>query len=198
MFVQSSFAAGAGLPQHQLTDRLFFAVFPDDGAAGEIARLARELRLQHGLKGKPLAPERLHVSLHHVGDYHDLPQDIVAAARDIASTISIPRFTVAFNGAASFRGRPDNQPFVLRGDDGVVGLTMLQEALGSAMERAGLGLRARHYAPHLTLLYGDRFVADRAVAPVVSWTVHEFVLVHSLLGRSRYIRLARFPLGRQA
>jgi hypothetical protein len=32
----------------------------------------------------------------------------------------------------------------------------------------------------------------------VSWAVHEFVLVHSLLGRSRYHVLARFPLRAQA
>ena len=65
------------------------------------------------------------------------------------------------------------------------------------LEMAGLGPRAPHYTPHLTLLYGDRFVADHPVEPV-GWTVHEFVLVHSLLGRSRYLLVARFPLGAQA
>jgi hypothetical protein len=33
---------------------------------------------------------------------------------------------------------------------------------------------------------------------MVSWPVGEFVLVHSLLGRSRYNIVARFPLGAQA
>src|SRR5713101_613370 len=109
----------------------------------------------------------------------------------------MPRFAVAFDRAASFRGRPGNQPLVLRGDDGVIGLTMLQDAVGTALEMAGLGPPGPHYTPPLTLLYGDRFVADHPVEPV-GWTVHEFVLVHSLLGRSRYLLVARFPLGAQA
>ena len=50
----------------------------------------------------------------------------------------------------------------------------------------------------MTLLYGDRFVADEPVKPPIRWAVHEFVLVHSLLGRSRYNVLARFPLRAQA
>jgi 2'-5' RNA ligase len=65
------------------------------------------------------------------------------------------------------------------------------------MAKAGLGCPVRHYTPHVTLLYGDHLVADRRVA-TVSWPVYEFVLVHSLLGRSRYNVLARFPLRAQA
>jgi len=196
MFVHSSYAGGSA-PYRQFTDRLFFAIFPDAGTAGRIARLAWELRLRHGFRSRPLAPERFHVSLHHVGDYFALPQEAVAAACATASTVAAPRFKVAFNGAESFRGRPDSRPFVLRGDDGIVGLLMLQQALGAVMEEAGLGHHAGHYTPHLTLMYGDRLVADQPVDPV-DWIVREFVLVHSLLGRSRYVRLASFPLGGQA
>jgi 2'-5' RNA ligase len=197
MFAHPSYRGREGLPQRQLTDRLFFAVFPNAGTAARIARLSEGLRVQHGLKGKPLATERFHVSLYHVGDYAGLPQDVVAAARDVASAVAMPAFTVAFNSAASFRGRPDNQPFVLRGDDGVVGLLALQQRLGTAMAKSGLGHSLPHYTPHVTLLYGDRVIDDRAIEPV-GWPVHEFVLVHSLLGRSRYIPLARFPLRAQA
>jgi 2'-5' RNA ligase len=177
------------------TDRLFFAVFPDADAAARIAQVCEDLRRQHRLRGKPLAAERLHVSLHHVGDFAQPPdQGVVAAVRDVAGRVHLPPFAVEFNGAMSFRGRRDNQPFVLHGDDGMIGLAMLQQALGTAMEKAGLGRCAARYSPHITLMYADRFIADRAIDPV-RWTVHEFVLVHSLLGRSRYLALDRFPLG---
>lgn len=176
------------------TDRLFFAVFPDAGAAARIVELGQELRCQHRLRGKVMVAERLHVSLHHIGDYAQAPdQRIVALARDVAASVRLPAFSVEFNGAMSFRGRPDNQPFVLLGDDGTIGLAMLQQALGTALEKAGLGRCAAHFTPHVTLMYGDRLVADRSVSPV-SWRVNEFVLVHSLLGRSRYLALGRFPL----
>jgi 2'-5' RNA ligase len=103
----------------------------------------------------------LHASLHHVGDHAGLPHDIVASASDVASTVAMPPFTVAFQGAESFRGRPGHRPFVLRGEDGVAGLMLLQQRLGLAMANAGLGYAASHYTPHVTLLYGDRLVADR-------------------------------------
>ncbi len=196
MFVQPS-CRREEPPWRHLTDRLFFAIFPEAGAAARVARRSQTLRAQHGLKGKPLATERLHVSLHHVGDYAGLPQHIVAAACRVASSVAVRPFTVEFNGAASFRGRPGHQPFVLLGDDGVVGLQALQQRLGGALDAAGLGHAALHYTPHVTLVYGDRFVSDRAVEPI-RWAVHEFVLVHSLLGRSKYMPLARFPLSVQA
>lgn len=110
-----------------MTDRLFFAVFPDVDVAPRIAQLGEGLRCQHCLRGKALATEYLHVSLHHVRDFARPPdQAIVAAARDVAASVRLPSFAVEFNGAMSFRRRHANKPFVLHGDDGVVGLTMLQ------------------------------------------------------------------------
>jgi 2'-5' RNA ligase len=197
MFDQPSPMRREEWPQRLLTDRLFFAIFPDAGTAARIARLREALCLELGLRGKPLTTERLHATLHHVGDYAGLPLDIVASAGDAAPAVAMPPFTVAFDGAESFRGRPGHRPFVLRGEDGVAGLMMLQQRLALAMAKVGLGCPVRHYTPHVTLLYGDRLVADRPV-DTVSWAVHEFVLVHSLLGRSRYHVLARFPLRAQA
>lgn len=75
------------------------------------------------------------------------------------------------------------------------GLTMLQQALGEAMEGAGLARAVPHYAPHLTLMYGDRFVAEQPLEVEVKWVVREFVLVHSLLGHSTNRALSRFQLG---
>jgi 2'-5' RNA ligase len=197
MFGQPSPMRREWPPQRIFAVRLFFAIFPDAGTAARIAQLREELRLELGLQGKPLATGRLHATLHHVGDYSGLPQDIVARACNVAPTVAMPPFTVAFDGVESFRGRPGHRPFVLHGCDGVVGLMMLQQRLGLAMAKAGLGRSAPHYTPHVTLLYGDRLVADRPV-DTVSWAVREFVLVHSLLGRSCYRPLARFPLSAQA
>jgi RNA 2',3'-cyclic 3'-phosphodiesterase len=62
------------------TDRLFFAIFPDADTAARIARLALQLRSEHGLRGTPLKQERFHVTLHHLGDYAGLNHGIVAMA----------------------------------------------------------------------------------------------------------------------
>ena len=178
----------------RLTDRLFFAVFPDADAAARIAQLAQQLRAEHGLHGKPLKPERFHVTLHHLGDYAGLPQDIVAMASQGAAAVALPPFDIAFDRAASFCSTPRNRPFVLQGDGGVAAVTVFQQALGVEMTKVGLGRWAKSaYTPHITLLYDDRCVAEQAVE-TIAWTAHEFVLVHSLIGQTRHVPLARWPL----
>jgi RNA 2',3'-cyclic 3'-phosphodiesterase len=179
-------------PAPRATDRLFFAVFPDPDTALEIARLGGRLCAAHGLKGRPVQPRRLHVTLHHLGDYAGFPQQLVELASAAAQTVAMAPFDVAFDHARSFSGRPRNRPVVLLGDEGVVGLVRLHEALGTALEHAGLAVHANH-TPRVTLLYGNHYVAEEAAGPV-SWTVREFVLVHSLLGRARHVPLARWPL----
>jgi RNA 2',3'-cyclic 3'-phosphodiesterase len=175
-------------------DRLFFAIFPDADAAARIAQLALQLRSEHGLRGTPLKQERFHVTLHHLGDYAGLQQGIVAMASQAAAAVARQPFDLAFDCAASFCSTPRNRPFVLRGGDGLTAVTAFQRALGMEMTKAGLGRWAKPvYTPHVTLLYDDRCVAEQAIE-TMRWTAHEFVLVHSLIGQSRHVPLARWPL----
>jgi 2'-5' RNA ligase len=177
------------------TDRLFFAVFPDAAAAARISRLAQRLRSEHALRANPLGTERFHITLHHLGDHVGLPQGLVAEAIRAATTIAMPQFEVTFDRALSFHGRSGNRPFVLCGCDGLVTLDAFQRVLGTALYRAGLvGGRANpQYTPHVTLLYDNALILERPVEPV-AWIVREFVLVHSLLGRTVHLPLARWPL----
>lgn len=177
------------------TEGLFFAVFPNAGAAGRISALARDLREAHALCGKLLAPARLHVSLHYLGGYEGLRKGVVLAATKAAAAVEMPTFDVRFDRAASFRGRPRNRPYVLQGGDGVAGLLALHEQLGMALQRVGLGRWVkRYYLPHMTLLYDDDNIADHPVEPI-GWTVREVVLVRSLYGHGRHEYLARRVLG---
>jgi 2'-5' RNA ligase len=178
----------------QLTDRLFFAIFPNAGAAAQIASLAQQLRGEHGLKGKPLKTERFHVTLHHLGDYAGLPQGLVDVACTVAASIAAAPFDVTFDRAASFSTAPRNRPFVLRGGDGVASLIAFQQTLGDALKKTVLGRWAKPaYTPHVTLLYDDRSVPEQTV-PAVSWTASEFVLIHSLIGQTLHVPLGRWPL----
>jgi 2'-5' RNA ligase len=191
MIKQPSFAElGVAPPKH----RVFFAIFPDADAATKIAQLARHLRDEQGLKGAPLATERFHVTLHHLGDYEGLPQGVVAAACEAAVAVAMPPFDVAFDRVVSFAGRLGKKPFVLCGGEGVAILMEFQQALGVAMKKAGLARWAKpRYTPHVTLVYDDGHVAEQPVE-TIAWTVNEFVLVHSLLGQTRHIPLARWSL----
>jgi 2'-5' RNA ligase len=173
------------------TDGLFFAIFPDDAAARRIAGLARSLKSKYQLQGKPLLPKRFHVSLYHLGDYFGLPQDAIARAEEAALAITLPPFEVGCDRVMSFGGRNadperDNYPIVLRATEGVAELTALRQRLVAAMERAGIKSPGNTcFTPHVTLLY-DRQHEISVPIDSIRWTVRELVLVHSLLGKTRY------------
>lgn len=185
-------AFGAPRPS---SDRLFFAIRPDMEAAMRIDRLARSLRGKHGLKGKPLGVERFHVTLYYVGDFSGLPQGVIEAAREAAQALTaIAPFVLGFDRVASFSRRPRNMPLVLLGGDPLLALKRFQLALATAMENAGIGRGAgAHYTPHLTLLYDDRYVADKMIEPI-AWSAGEFCLMRSLIGRGRHEALWCLPL----
>jgi len=179
------------------TDRLFFAVYPDAAAAAALLERAEALRVRHGLRGRSFAPSRLHVTLHFVGDHAGLPAALVETACASASSVRAPAFDIGVDRAASFVRRPRNRPFVLLvAEAQSAGVRRLQAALGDAMQHAGLGRHVdTRFTPHLTLMYDDAAVEPEPVDPV-SWTVREFRLMHSRIGRGQHEVLARWPLER--
>jgi 2'-5' RNA ligase len=184
---------GFGEPP-KATDRLFFALYPEPPAKALIAQLAQRLRTDHGLHGQPLGTDKFHVTLHHLGDYAGLPNDIVEKARKAASAVAHRSFDVLFDHAASFARGNRNRPFVLQGDEGLASLMAFQKALGVQMAKAGLGREVEHsFTPHVTLLYDDEAVPRHPVDPV-GWHVGEFVLVHSLIGQTTHLSLGSWPL----
>ena len=187
-------------PSAKPTDRLFFALFPSEEAIPQIVKTSQYLRDVHGLTGKSLSNDRLHITLHHVGDYAGgLPEGLVETVLEVASQIEMPEFEVIFDRAMSFAGSPRNKPFVLRGNEGRAGgladLMAFQKEFYLSMCRAGLqGPRANaKFAPHVTLMYDPKAVPEQAVEPI-RWTAHDFVLVHSLLGQTKHIHLGRWSL----
>jgi 2'-5' RNA ligase len=179
-----------------LTDSLFFAIYPDPPAAVRIAELAQRLNAEHGLKGRPAATERFHVTLHHLGAFAGLPDEVVARAREAASNVFMPPVDVEFDRVSSFPGRRNKKPLVLRaGAEANAGaLHDFQKALGVALQAAGLAVRAgSRFTPHVTLLYDERGLEEQRTDPI-GWRVDEFFLVRSLLGKSHYVKLARWPL----
>jgi 2'-5' RNA ligase len=170
------------------TDRLFLAVVPDEETATRIAEKARHLRLSHGLTGKGVRPDHFHVTLCHVGDGIGLPRDVVDQVKERAASVTMPSFRVAFDRAESFK----NGALVLRGDDGTIGLEILQQRLSDALDGGRPG-RARPFTPHVTLLRDSYRVPEQRIEPI-EWTVGEVVLVHSLLGRATHRHIARWSL----
>jgi 2'-5' RNA ligase len=169
------------------TDRLLLAVLPDAETTARIAATSRHLRVSHGLTGKAVLPEHFHVTLCHIDDDVGLAAGMVEKAKTCAASVSMPSFRVCFDWVESFK----NGALVLRGDEGTIGLDILQQRLSDALD--GTPRRARSFTPHVTLLRDKHRVPEQRIEPI-EWTVRELVLVHSLLGRTTHRHLARWSL----
>src|SRR5690349_19996577 len=92
------------------TDRLFLAVLPDHAARQRLSGLGQTLQREHRLQGRSLRPEHLHITLHHLGDYLNIPQNVVdSASRAVASLVSAPPFAVSLDRVVTFQ-RPGSKP----------------------------------------------------------------------------------------
>jgi RNA 2',3'-cyclic 3'-phosphodiesterase len=172
------------------TDRLFLAVFPDVQHAARLEALgARHLSAKR-LGGKLVEAPRLHVTLFHLGDYTDLPPGLADHAAEALSHLAAEPFAIRFDQIGSFNNRRAGSAFVLTGSGGNEALYTLHQQLATHLRVAALAQHTRDsFTPHMTLSYDSTPVPFEAIEPVV-WPVHEVVLIHSLLGKTRHIRLA--------
>jgi 2'-5' RNA ligase len=174
---------------------LFFALLPEADDAARIVQLRERLCHEHGLKGAFIATNLLHISLHGVGPRRGLPRSSIEAAKEAAAKVSMRwSLDIVFDRAMSFNRQRKDRAFVLRtGND--VALRSFYRQLGEAMKSVGFRWVISSFTPHMTLLYADRIVKERAIDPV-RWTAHDFVLVQSrrCRGHSEYEHLARWTL----
>lgn len=177
-------------------ERLFFAVHPDAAAAARVAALVQTLRPPLGLRSRAIGGERSHLTLLFVGSWAQAPEGMVPAlleARRAVAQEAVAPFRLQLDRVTSFNHRPRSRPIVLLGEPaGPVG--GLHARLVAALRSRGLPCDAsREYIPHLTLMYDDAKVEPQPVE-AVGWTVREFALMQSLVGRSTHRVLGRWAL----
>lgn len=181
---------------------LYLAVRPPPEVAAAISAVLQAFRRRHRITGRPVPPERFHISLVGLGPHLAVPDDLLAkVARGVlAAAAGTPCFDVELNRIDRWRKGRQGKPFlVLTGDEGVYGIGLLRRHLETAL--ADLSLIERGHAddePHLTLLYdtpartGLEFAQDEV--PFFCWRVGEVALVDSRVGQGRHEILGRWPL----
>jgi 2'-5' RNA ligase len=175
----------AAPPQHTW----FFALRPAVPDAARLDAFAEELLTSHGVTGKRVGAERLHITLELVG--HDSDERVVEAACRAADTVRFPAIDAGFDAAVTFSA--PSGPFVLLGDDGLEAVRELRTALGCAMAEHGFTPQ-RSYEPHMTLGYDPRHRVERISLDPIGFQIAEFALVKSHIGLSRHEVLRVWPL----
>ncbi|MDB5398952.1 MAG: 2,5 ligase [Rhodopila sp.] len=169
---------------------LFFGIWPDVGATHRLTQLVARLRNEKIVPGRPVNANRLHITLHHLGDFiNQIPPSLVPTASLAATTVKMQPFNVAFDRVGGTRGK-----FLLRASDRSAALMEFRQTLSLALVKAGLRSRADVvFNPHVTLSYGFSDVSEKPVLPI-SWTVSQFVLVESLIGKHQHVERGSWPM----
>ncbi|RDS79992.1 RNA 2',3'-cyclic phosphodiesterase [Dyella psychrodurans] len=172
------------------TDRLFLAIFPDPNYAARFETFAAKHLVARRMDGKPVEASRLHVTLFHLGDYTELPPGLATQAAEALSHLTSEPFTIRFDQIGSFNHHNAQGDFILTASGGNEALHALHKQLATYLHAAALGQHTKgSFTPHMTLAYNKPAVPLQRIEPVV-WPAHEVVLIHSLLGKTRHIRMA--------
>ena len=169
--------------------KLFFAILPDAHAAKEIASLGATLDKQHKIGGQPLRPDRLHITLHVIGEYDETPRAAVLAARQAGDAVVADAFDVVFDRAMTFIGA---KAYVLCGGEGVEQVKAFWLNLGIQLADIH-AFKKPSFTPHMTLSYKGRPVVEHPIEPI-RWTAREFVLINSHVGDTYHEVVGRWPL----
>ncbi len=178
-------AAPASRKPHQL----FFALCPDAPAAQQIAERGAALDRGYRIGGQPVPPHRLHISLHSLGGYDEIPDAVLLAARQAADAVRAQAFDVVFDRAMTFSG---SNPYVVCGGEGMAPVKALWLALGMELAKV-LDFKKTSFTPHMTLSYQGRRMAEHPIEPL-RWTARELVLIDSHVGKHLHDPLGRWPL----
>lgn len=179
-------------------DNLFVALLPPSSVVEDVHDLNSELEWRHGVTGNRRPENHYHLTLFHVGNYFGLPAEIVEAARRAchAAAALSQAFAFELDQAACFGKGSKNVPLVLKRQERCFQMDRLHERLIIQFHLQGISNRkkSRKFEPHLTLSYLDGTFSTEPIDPI-AWLVNDLVLIHSLVGQTKYIELGRWKLG---
>lgn len=166
--------------------RLFFAIWPDEGAASVLQALSSELQARAG--GRAVPPDKIHLTLAFLGEVApDRADDLVKAAdkvREAPFDLTLDRIGGFRRARVAWAGSSEPPEALLSAE----------RTLREALRARGFELEERPFTPHVTLVRKvDRTLAGAAIEPV-AWPVREIALVSSEPGSGSYKTLATWPL----
>lgn len=164
--------------------RLFIALWPPEAVRREIA--AWQSQWQWPPKAGVVAPERLHVTLHFLGE---VPQELSRELAYVLEPIRAQPFELHFDRSEMWPhgvavARAAHAPIQLRG---------LHARIGLALAQIGVSLEVRPYRPHVTLARRAEGAVPPPLPPDVHWSAQDgFALVRVHGGGRGYEVIGRY------
>lgn len=157
-------------PEHT-TQRLFFALWPDDTVRKALAAVVKQTAQHH--QGKAMRPENLHITLVFLGNISATQR---ACAEAVADSINMMPFDLRLDHLGGFK-RP--QVLWLGARETPDALMQLAASLNRGLRGCDIAMDDRPFSTHLTLMRKIREFNERVIEPI-DWHVDNFCLVQSL------------------
>jgi len=168
-------------------ERLFFALWPDPALRSRLATLGGAVLAG---EGRRVPPQRLHLTLAFVGD---VAPAVRACLLETAAGIAAAPFTLTLDCLGGWRR---SQVLWVGTDQKPAGLAHLVAEVRRVCVGCDVALESRPFAAHVTLARKVRRPPAGQPLPGLVWSVREFALVRSVVGRGgpSYTTLAAWPL----
>jgi 2'-5' RNA ligase len=165
-------------PEHL---RLFIALWPD--AAALRALQAHRSHWTWPAGAKPVAPDRVHLTVHFLGQVARARLDELRAAL-APPALALTPFALRWSHARVWpRGLAVLLPSEAEADaPGLQALHALHARLGEVLRQLGMPVEARPFRPHLTLARAAQGATPPAAGPDIPWPVRGYALVQSEAG----------------
>lgn len=167
--------------------RLFFALKPSQIEAN-LTGLIRDAATS---ELDPVINGRLHLTLGITADYAAYPQDVAQRMTTIGEHLAGDPFPLSLDRLSgserSIALRPNKRP---------PALSAIQKQIDDQLRYWNLMRTGWSFSPHVTLGYRTGLSFLRPITPF-AWEVQDVVLIHSVVGATRHIELARWPLVRR-
>jgi 2'-5' RNA ligase len=156
--------------------RLFFACWPNEDLCARMVRTVQALQLP---SGRPVARDRLHMTLVFLGE---IPPALQVVAEGVADRIPMPaglqmRLT-------RYGGWPGPRVMWIAPDADWQGLNSFVANLRADLRQCGLHIEAREFRPHVTVQRKISGPYRRGAIDSIDWSLESFCLVESLTGRA--------------
>lgn len=177
------------------SQRLFFALWPDEDVRAVLAGEAAMLRAQAAPRGRWIDPLDYHLTLRFLGDCDAAQRE---AALRAGANVQAQDFDIDIDCAGSFHNR--SIPWWLGCTRTPTGLQRLWDALDAQLADAGFETPAHApLVPHITVARDAPAMLSSAPIACARWFVRAFFLVQSVRGRRHaYHPIARWQLSAPA
>lgn len=173
----------------------FFALLPDVEMRQRLADSADGLRSARNLTGSWVASERYCLVLHQLGQFPDVRIDLVNRAHAAANKIQAKSFDIQLDQFMSIESKTGKFPGVLSSSVESPELASFWQLIKNNLIAVKLGQNlANSCKPQVTLLHSRQPLIESHLVPPICWSVGDFVLIESVVGKSEYIELGRWPL----